>query len=79
MLPKIKRLNTALFKKVIDTGRSLHSELFIIRSVKDKSLLKFSVSVPKKISKTAVLRNQIRRRVYTDSIIFYFYQRDLSK
>ena len=70
MLPKGKRLNTALFKKVIETGKIFHSEAFTIRSIKDKGPLRISVSVPKKIAKTAVMRNKIRRRVY--SAISYF-------
>ncbi len=65
MLPKEKRLNKALFKKVIDKGKSLNSKVFIVRFVKDNSLLKFAVSVSKKVSKKAVIRNKIRRRVYT--------------
>jgi ribonuclease P protein component len=65
MLPKEKRLNKALFKKVIDKGKSLHSKIFIVRFIKDKSLLRFAVSVSKKVSKSAVIRNKIRRRVYS--------------
>ena len=65
MLPKKKRLNTAIFEKVINTGKTLYSELFIVKFIKDKSLLRFAVSVPKKIAETAVLRNKIRRRIYS--------------
>ena len=65
MLPRPKRLSTALFKGVIGEGRSLHSPLFVIRVLKLSGPSRFSVSVPKKIAKTAVLRNKIRRRIYS--------------
>jgi len=65
MLPKKKRLSTALFKKVISIGNSAHAEFFVVRYIKDKSPLRFAVSVPKKVSKTAVERNKVRRRIYS--------------
>lgn len=65
MLPKPKRLSTKAFKEIIDTGKYLHTPLFLFRSVSFQGSSKFSVSVPKKVAKTAVLRNKIRRRVYS--------------
>ncbi len=65
MLPKPKRLSTKAFKEIIDTGKYLHNPLFLFRSVSFQGPSKFSVSVPKKVAKTAVLRNKIRRRIYS--------------
>ncbi len=65
MLPSSKRLSTALFKEVITKGKHLHSPLFVLRAIKTEGLSRFSVSVPKKVAKTAVLRNKLRRRFYS--------------
>ena len=66
MLPSSRRLTTALFSKVMAGGKSLHSPFFVFRALKSEpSLTRFSVSVPKKVGKTAVLRNKVRRQVYS--------------
>lgn len=65
MLPSSKRLTIPLFKEVIDKGRSLHSDFFIIRLLKSSGQSRFSVSVPKKVAKGAIERNKIRRRAYS--------------
>jgi ribonuclease P protein component len=65
MLPSSKRLSVALFKEVMDKGKHMHSPLFALRAIKTEGLSRFSVSVPKKVAKTAVLRNKLRRRMYS--------------
>jgi ribonuclease P protein component len=65
MLPKSKRLTTEAFKEIIEKGRSFHSPFLITRISLSEGSTKFAVSVPKKVSKLAVNRNKIHRRVYS--------------
>jgi ribonuclease P protein component len=65
MLPSAKRLSTLEFKIVIEKGVFFHSDFILLRAIKTKEKSRFAVSVPKKVAKTAVLRNKIRRRVYS--------------
>lgn len=66
MLPHSKRLTTALFKDIFVNGKSFHSPFFIVRARKNGvDTNRFGISVTKKVSNTAVLRNKIKRRVYT--------------
>lgn len=65
MLPRSKRLNKDLFLKVIKSGRMINTPLFSLYLSKTEKEKRFSVSVPKKVSKLAVDRNKIRRRVYS--------------
>ncbi|HEY4503562.1 MAG TPA: ribonuclease P protein component [Candidatus Paceibacterota bacterium] len=71
MLPNQKRLTTTLFKDTIDGGMTYHSSLFILKLLKTIGPSRFSVSVPKKVAKSAVERNKIRRRVYSAIRILY--------
>ena len=69
MLPKKRRLTTALFDQVFKNGRVQHSERFWIRSfllAEEKKLntAKFAVAVSKKTAPTAVARNSIKRKIY---------------
>ena len=64
MLPRSERISTKLFKEVIQKGAIHHSDFLILRSQKTLSLSRFGISVPKKVAKTAVLRNKIKRRLY---------------
>lgn len=46
-------------------GRVFHTPLFIIRILKDQVLdTRIAAVSPKKIAKTAVIRNKIRRKIY---------------
>jgi ribonuclease P protein component len=65
MIPSSRRLTTALFKEVILKGKPLHSPIFVLRMLVSQGTSRFSVSVPKKVAKSAVLRNKIRRRLYS--------------
>ncbi len=67
MLPKAKRLTTELFTEIIEKGRSFHGNFLIVRVIPTHSTQetsRFAVSVPKKVSKTAVGRNKLKRQVY---------------
>ena len=73
MLPHSQRISVHLFKDIMKKGEVLHSTFFIIRCVNSQEKSHYAVSVSKKIAKTAVLRNKIRRRTY--SIISQFLPR----
>ncbi len=66
MLPKKKRIPRILFKKIISSKLGGYSKYFSIRySEPDNTEVRFAVSVSKKVSKSAVIRNKTRRRVYS--------------
>lgn len=65
MLSSSNRLSTSLFKEIIQKGSIFHGDFFIVRYMNIAGISRFGISVPKKVAKTAVLRNKIRRRVYS--------------
>lgn len=65
MLKKTQRLTTPLFTEVMTKGKVIHSPLFILRIMKYGQISRISVTVSKKVAKTAVERNKIRRRTYS--------------
>ncbi len=66
MIPARQKVNKALFKTLMEKGRSYHSGGFSIRVffAPNGKGAKFSVVVPKKLEKSAVKRNAAKRRVY---------------
>lgn len=65
MLAKKNRLSRALFDTLLKSGVSFHSPNLSFRTlVSQKEPSKFSFVVSKKVSKSAVKRNQLRRRGY---------------
>lgn len=68
MLPRTQRITTRLFTDIVQKGSAFHAPLFSIRVKKAQNKSRFGVSVPKKVTKTAVLRNKIRRRIYSSLI-----------
>lgn len=65
MLPSSKRLSTILFKETIKKGLVFNTPITLAYVQNGSNIGRFSVSVPKKVAKTAVLRNKIRRRIYS--------------
>lgn len=65
MLPKSNRLTKSAFKLVMDKGIAHHSPIAVLKILKTHGKHGFSVSVSKKVSKSAVGRNKIRRRIYS--------------
>lgn len=66
MIPSNRKVSSGLFKDLLVKGRSYHSPDFSIRVfVSGSEKARFSVSVPKKVVKTAVGRNLIKRKVYS--------------
>ena len=63
MLKRIHRLSHHEFKACFDTGSRSHTLSATIISAKSP-LWGVSVVVPKKVKKTAVARNRLRRQVY---------------
>lgn len=64
MLPKNKRVPRKLFKPLLESNKYFNSTNFSLRSAPSKET-RVAVSVSKKISKHAVIRNRVRRRVYS--------------
>ncbi len=64
MLPKNRRISRKLFKEIISQKKRFSSQNFSLQ-VASNDKARFAVSVSKKISKKAVVRNKIRRRVYS--------------
>ena len=64
MLSKNQKLPRELFEPVSKTGRRLATSLFSFQYSPSSADCRFSAVVSKKVSKTAVGRNRIRRRVY---------------
>jgi ribonuclease P protein component len=62
MLPKASRLSRAE-AETLKNGKSVFTTLLSLRIVPAEET-KFSVSVPKKVAKSAVDRNRIRRKCY---------------
>lgn len=65
MLPRSLRIGTSLFSEITEKGRFSNGKFFLFRFVKSEGKSRFSVTVSKKVSKSAVDRNKIRRRVYS--------------
>lgn len=64
MLPKSSRISRALFSVLLKSGKYFNSEHFLLR-VAPLAEIRVSASVSKKVSKQAVVRNKIRRRIYS--------------
>lgn len=66
MLPKKRRISRALFSDLLKERNFVYSEHFTLRFSfpKENTLSRIGVSVSKKVSKSAVKRNLIRRRSY---------------
>ena len=66
MIPKKSRINREDFEKMMKMGRLCNGGLFSLRFLKNTGKsTHFSVVVSKKVAKTAVSRNKIRRRAYS--------------
>ncbi len=63
MLPKKERLSRNAFNRFFSAGKRFHSSSFQIVYA-EYPTLHVSVVIPKKVEKSAVKRNKIRRRTY---------------
>ena len=64
MLPKNRRISRKLFKPLLESRKYFNSAHFSLRFASSEQA-RIAISVSKKISKSAVVRNKIRRRVYS--------------
>ncbi|MBI5126290.1 MAG: ribonuclease P protein component [Candidatus Taylorbacteria bacterium] len=65
MLPRSRTLRSEEFARVVTSGTPIHSPRFLMRIQKTGAVQsRFSVTIPKKVATTAVMRNLLRRRVY---------------
>ena len=67
MLSKDKKINTQLFKEVLNKGKTHHFTYFSVKTLKspvNENKSKFTIVVSKKIVKKAISRNLIRRRFF---------------
>jgi len=65
MLPKNRRISREIFKSFPGKKKFSESENFSLLYSPNSTTVRFGVSVSKKISKKAVVRNKIRRRTYS--------------
>ncbi len=64
MLSKSQRIPRELFGTILESRAYSYAPHFSLRFAPDSKSL-FSVSVSKKVSKKATIRNRVRRRVYS--------------
>ena len=67
MLPKKSRISRELFSKLLLDSKYINFPTFSLRYLNNSEIkeTRIGVSVSKKVSKSAVVRNTVRRRVYT--------------
>jgi ribonuclease P protein component len=65
MLSKRERIPRSQFADLLQSRQYKNSAHFTLRAAPSKSGARFAVSVSKKVSKSAVVRNRVRRRAYS--------------
>lgn len=65
MLSKERRISRTLLKGLEGKKKYSNTEYFSLMSWPSSQRARFAVSVSKKVSKSAVVRNRIRRRTYS--------------
>ncbi len=73
MLPRSKRISKQLAKEIGSKSLISHGTFFIYKVIKKEGNTRFTVCISKKIEKSAVKRNKIKRRIY--SIISELYSK----
>jgi len=63
MLPKSERLDTKRFDEIIASGRNINAGAFYFKALNNDSL-RFAVVISKKVSKSAIKRHFLKRRVF---------------
>lgn len=63
MLPKKKRVTKDIFQLIMDKGNIVYGSFFTLHYIKQDSP-QYAIVAPKKIAKTAVERNALRRQGY---------------
>lgn len=73
MISKGKRVPRALFANLQNKKKTLHGKAFSLSyslNSASSDLARFSCIVSKKVAKTAVLRNKLKRRMYANATSF---------
>lgn len=66
MLPKSQRLNSGEVEEVMSKGQVIFGDLLLVKLLKNENMgVKISALAPKKAFPTAVLRNKVRRKIYS--------------
>ncbi|MDZ4785984.1 MAG: ribonuclease P protein component [bacterium] len=65
MLPSSQRLATKQLEEVLGKGKVVHTPFFWLRFISSKDNTRVSVITPQKTIKSAVMRNLLRRKVYS--------------
>lgn len=63
MLPKSERLDTKRFDEIIASGRNINAGGFYFKAL-NNDFLRFAVVVPKKVSKSAIKRHFLKRKIF---------------
>ena len=66
MLPKKSRLTAAQVKEVLARGRALRAGGYTGKYLEGTAPLRMAVIVPKRLVRTAVARNRLRRAAYAE-------------
>jgi len=66
MLSHSKKINTQLFKEILNKGKVRHFDYFSVKFLKSplKEESKFTFVISKKVEKKAVLRNKLKRKAF---------------
>ena len=64
MLPKRRRLNASDVRRVLSVGRSLRSGVLAAKFASGPEALRVAAVVSKKVARSAVARNRLRRALY---------------
>lgn len=65
MLPRSNRIPRSEFAEIMRSRQFSNTPHFTLRTAQGGGRARYAVSVSKKVSKSAVVRNRIRRRVYS--------------
>ena len=63
MLPKKKRVTKEIFQTIMEKGNIVSGSFFVFRYIK-QDVPQYAFVAPKKVAKTAVRRNSLRRSGY---------------
>ena len=65
MISRSQRISAEQLDQLMEKGRVFHSPLFVMRILTIDSSIRCAAIVPKKIAPSAVLRNSMRRKIYS--------------
>lgn len=63
MLPRIHRVDKDLGQEIFTKGKVFHGDFLYLKVYSKPGLARFSVVIPKKVARSAVVRNKFKRRI----------------